>query len=560
MASSSLRRQPRGFFRGVSDRFFSWIFGFPPERCNFTTLPLRIPISNGLSRIELAADLYQPLRPDGVKPLGTILIRSPYGRGIPIVIPARAYAARGYQVLFVSSRGTFGSGGEFDPFVTELHDGKAVVEWMREQDWYTGTFATVGKSYLGFVQWALLCDPPEDLVAAVPAVSPHDFSRIIWGSGAFNLDVVRFGDVIVKQEKPLRCWDSLMSFWSTKFEGVFGSLPLAQAIQAHQRGETPWLERMLEKPDISDPYYAPMQLGQALERANIPILIITGWYDLLLEQSMEQYLRLKERGCKVALTVGPWTHLKSGLAPQMSRHGFDWIEEHLAGSEEASRFVPVEYFVTGAQEWRKAASFPPHTIPSTLYLHEGGKLLREPPSSESGISKFTFNPRQPTPTIGGNGSLSVKGSCNDTALAKRSDVLVFDSTPLFEDLEICGKPTIDLAHSTSSPFADVFVRISEVHEDGKSHNITETFKRLDPNRDEGVEVKLALNYCAHRFLRGKQIRVIVAGGNFPQYARNHGVKNEDNRGSETCAVEHILHHDAIRMSKVVLPVSSTILG
>jgi putative CocE/NonD family hydrolase len=550
MANNDQASQPRGIFAGLFDRLVSWMIGFPPERCSFTTKALRIPVSNGLSRIELAANLFSPLFLDSTKPLGTVLITSPYGRGLPIAISARAYAARGYQVLVVSSRGTFGSGGDFDPFRTEVEDGKAVVEWMRQQSWYTGTFATCGGSYLGYVQWALLCDPPKDLVAAVPAVSPHDFSRCVWGTGAMDLDIVRWADM---QGKPVSLWDSLRSLWSPKIEDVLNRTPLAQNIQAHHGGKTPWLDTMLAKADISDPYYAPMQLERALERANIPILIITGWYDIFIEQSIEQYVQLRERGCNVNLTVGPWTHFKSGLAPQMSRHGFDWIEEHLAGSSKARRTIPVQYFVSGAQEWRNASSYPPHTKPYTLYMHGGGKLMDEPVSTASGYSTFTFDPHRPTPTIAGNGLISGGGGCNDTALGRRNDVLVFDTAPLEEDWEFCGKPIVELAHSSSSPFADVFVRVSEIDKNGNSHNITEDFKRLDPHRGDGAELRLLLNHCSHRFLKGKRIRVLVAGGNFPRYARNHGVENDGERGSEMRAVEHTVQHDAVRMSKVVFP-------
>jgi putative CocE/NonD family hydrolase len=556
MECNNHQAQPRGYVGAGFDRLVSWMIGYPPERCSFTTQALRIPVSDGLTRIELAADLYQPLRHDGAKPLGTVLVRSPYGRSIPIALTARPYAARGYQVLLVSSRGTFGSGGDFDPFRTEAQDGKAVVEWMRKQSWYTGTFATVGGSYLGYVQWALLVDPPKDLVAAVPGVSPHDFSRCIWESGAFNLDILRWADMVAKQEQPFSLWDTLGLFGTRKLDSALSGIPLAQAVQTHQGGKTPWLDTMLAKPDMSDPFYAPMQHGAALERSNIPILIITGWYDLFLEQSIEQYVRLKERGCNVSLTVGPWAHFKSGTAKQMSRHGFDWIEEHLAGSSEAKRSVAVQYFVTGADEWRSEATFPPKTHSCEFHLHGGGRLLEQPPSTTVTSSTFTFDPRQPTPTIGGNGLSLGSGICDDIPLAKRSDVLVFDTAPLEGDLEFCGKPTIKLAHSSSSAFADIFVRVSEVDKNGKSHNITEGFKRLDTERDDSADLKLALNHCAHRFLEGKRIRLLVAGGNFPQYARNHGVENLDNTGSEMRAVKHTIHHDAVRMSKVVFPVRS----
>jgi putative CocE/NonD family hydrolase len=555
MTNSNHLGQPvsRGLLGCFFDRIVSWLLGFPPERCTYTTQSVRIPISNGLSRIELAASLLQPSYFNAAKPLGTVLFRSPYGRGLPIGITPRAYAARGYQVLLVCSRGTFGSGGEFDAFRDEVQDGKGVVEWMRQQPWYTGTFATCGGSYLGYVQWALLYDPPQDLVAAVPCVSPHNFARVFWDTGALNLDILKWADLIAHQEEPFSLWQTLTSSRSRRFKAVIEGVPLAPGIDSYFGVKTPWLNNVLAKPDLSEPYYKPMQLEQALERTDIPVLIITGWYDIFFEQAMEQYIRLKERGCNVALTVGPWAHIKSGLVARMHRQGFDWIEDHLGGCTEAKRTDTVQYFVTGAQEWRNISAYPPRTVPSTFYLHEGGKLKDELASIDFACSTFMFDPQKPTPTFGGNGLLT-GGSTNDSALARRGDVLVFDTAPLEEDIEFCGKPTIHLAHSTNNAFADVFVRISEVDKKGRSHNITEVFQRLDPKRNAVAELNLDLIHCAHRFLRGRRIRVIVAGGNFPQYARNLGLENADDRSSEMCAVQHTIHHDVLHMSRIMFPV------
>ncbi|KAH7394975.1 X-Pro dipeptidyl-peptidase-domain-containing protein [Phaeosphaeria sp. MPI-PUGE-AT-0046c] len=497
----------------------------------------------------------QPILPTGSKPRGTVLVRSPYGRTLPIALSARVYAARGYNALLVSCRGTFGSGGEFDPFRTEVQDGARVVEWMREQDWYTGTFATCGGSYLGFVQWALLYDPPKDLVAAVPCISPHDFAGSLWSTGAFNLDFIQWADMIAHQEVPRSLLSNLLRSRERKLEAAINSTPLIAGMQALLAGQTPWLDTILAKPDPSDPHYTPMKLGQALERTNLPVLIITCWYDLFADQSLEQYARLKQRGCNVALTVGPWNHVQSSLTREMNQHGFNWIENHLAGSGEGKRDAPVQYFVTGANEWRSALEYPPPTIPSVYYLHEGGVLKAEPSHKDSEPSKFTFDPRSPTPTVGGTGLLT-GGRFDDTSLSTRKDVLVFDTATLEEDLEICGQSTVELSHSSSSSFADIFVRVSEVNKKGKSSNVTESFQRLDPNRSESAVIKLGLDHCAHRFVRGSKIRFLVAGGNFPQYVRNHGVENSDGLETEMYRVEHTIYHDEIRVSKVVLPVVS----
>ena len=115
--------------------------------------------------VTLRADYYPPATD---QPVGTILVRGPYGRGFPFsLIYAQIYAARGYHVVLQSVRGTSGSGGEFTPMVHEVDDAADTVAWLREQPWFTGTFGTIGLSYLGFTQWALLSDPPPELAAAV---------------------------------------------------------------------------------------------------------------------------------------------------------------------------------------------------------------------------------------------------------------------------------------------------------------------------------------------------------------------------------------------------------
>jgi predicted acyl esterase len=167
----------------------------PPPRSEYKlTRGIAIPARDG---IMLAADLYQPAR----TARGTLLVRGPYGRAMPFsLLTARIFAIYGYNVLLVSSRGTFGSGGEFDPARTEAADGQDVVAWLVRQSWFTGSFATLGGSYLGYTQWAVLADPPAELVTAIITVGPHDLSRHTWGTGAFNLDLLGWSDMIAHQE------------------------------------------------------------------------------------------------------------------------------------------------------------------------------------------------------------------------------------------------------------------------------------------------------------------------------------------------------------------------
>ncbi|KAF2190384.1 hydrolase CocE/NonD family protein [Zopfia rhizophila CBS 207.26] len=544
----------RGFIDVLFDRTIGWLLGFPPETCDYAVKGVRIPISDGLERFELAADLYRPILQEDSQPAGTILVRGPYGRSLSLNTPfARPFASRGYQVLFVSSRGTFGSGGEFDPARTEEVDGHGVVDWMRKQDWFTGSFATIGGSYLGFTQWALLRDPPADMTAAVITVGPHDFSRHHWETGALNLDVIGWADMVSHQEDK--------GFWATvrkwnahrRVRPVLDEVPLVEATDAYFNGLAPWLNQRITRSELSDPFFKPMQIGEALERTDIPLLLFSGWYDVFIGQTIEQYTRLTERNCNVALTVGPWTHLgvlNSRLFPQT----FDWLQAHLSGKIQSQRPSPVQVYVTGAREWRDLPKWPPPTTRYELHLQPGRGLSSEKPSGENESTSFTFDPRQPTPTMGGN-LLSGGGSVDDSALATRSDVITFTTEPIEKDIEIFGKPFVELSHSSDNPHVDLFLRLNEVNEKGRSHNVTEAYKRLDPNRRPGL-VALTLHDCAHRFVKGTRIRLVVAGGSHPQFARNTGTGQNPATSSEMRSARHIIHHGASDISRLVLPLAA----
>ena len=133
-------------------QIFARNFGLPPAQSTDVIVErdLRVPMPDGVT---LLADRYAPR---GVEDAPLVLVRSPYGRRfIWGMLFGRLLAERGFQAVVQSCRGTFGSGGSFDPFAAERVDGLATVAWLRAQPWYPGSFATAGPSYLGFTQWAI---------------------------------------------------------------------------------------------------------------------------------------------------------------------------------------------------------------------------------------------------------------------------------------------------------------------------------------------------------------------------------------------------------------------
>ena len=151
----------------------------PPPQCAVRVdAGLAVPAADGVA---LRTDHYIP---QVGSPRPTVLVRTPYGRGFPWDhLFGGLVAEQGFHVVIQSCRGTGGSGGDFRPFRHEQADGLAAVAWLREQDWFTGVLATIGPSYLSYVQWALACDPPPELRAMVSQNGVSDLHAFVWPGG-----------------------------------------------------------------------------------------------------------------------------------------------------------------------------------------------------------------------------------------------------------------------------------------------------------------------------------------------------------------------------------------
>jgi uncharacterized protein len=509
-------------------RALSRLLHLPPQTCDFTVHKrVRVPMRDG---VELLADHYEPATD---APAGTLLVRCPYGRRWPFVaLYATVYASRGYHVLFQSTRGTFGSGGEFNPMVNEVDDGADTAEWLRRQPWFTGSFATVGLSYLGFTQWALLMDPPPEMTAAVIVVGLHDASGPRWGDGTFGLnDFLGWSHLVANQEEPSRLRAAVRQLRARRaLARAAGTLPLGEAGRALFGSGATWWESWLEHPQADDPFWKNTNLREALDRTEIPVLLIGGWQDLFLEQTLTQYDHLKRRDVDVALTVGAWTHthLMSTGAPTVIRESLDWLGAHLGGRPISRSPVRVEVHGDG---WLDLPDWPPAMPERVLYLQPTGRLGDAAPPDTAAATRFTYNPVNPTPTIGGRLLSPEGGYRKDAKLAGRPDVLCFTGDRLPTDLYVIGSPVIELAHACDNPYHDVFVRVSEVDAKGVSRNVSDGYVRgttaatastaSTASGDAGT-LRIELDATAHRFRAGSRIRVMVAGGSHPRFARNLG--------------------------------------
>ncbi|MFJ2158080.1 CocE/NonD family hydrolase [Streptomyces sp. NPDC087856] len=501
--------------------------------------------------VALLTDHYLPT---GTQGRGTILVRTPYGRGLPIAADARLFAGQGYHVVVQSLRGTFGSGGELLPLVTDTDDARDTIAWLREQPWFDGRLATYGASYVGATQWTMLIDPPPELRASVIVAGPHDASGFILGTGAllFN-DMFTWSRVVLNQERRAGL---LRAFWifsrSAKLNApVVSALPFGDAADKALAHRAPWLREWLSHPDRDDTFWQPRNASVGLEKTTVPTRLICGWQDLVLSQTLRQYEVLRKRGIDVTLTIGPWIHQHtvSSAGASLVEGNLDWLAEHLAGEPVQRKHQPVRIQVTGVDEWREFPEWPPPSTALVHYLQPGGRLGRQ--RALTSTSSFRYDPADPTPSVGGPLIDMDAGVHDNRALETRPDVLTFTTPPLTEALEIIGVPVVELSHTANNAHADVFVRLCDVDAKGTSRNFSEAFMRLAPGVHDGM-LQLELDACAHRLAPGHRLRLLVAGGAHPRYMRNEGTGAMPGTGTVLLPCRHTIRLGEI--SRVVLPV------
>src|SRR6202046_4408042 len=104
---------------------------------------IAVPASDGMT---LLTDHYRPLAP---APHPTLLVRTPYGRGFPWdYLYGALLGEQGFHVVLHSCRGTGGPQGRSEPCAAEAADARATIAWLRRQEWFDGSLATIWALYL----------------------------------------------------------------------------------------------------------------------------------------------------------------------------------------------------------------------------------------------------------------------------------------------------------------------------------------------------------------------------------------------------------------------------
>ena len=578
----------------------------PPQPGEYS--PARFDVTAELNRtapmrdgIELKIDIFRP-QADG--PFPAVLQQTPYNKSGQAT-RAREFAARGYAVVNVDSRGRFESGGQWDPFSAKHKtDGYDLVQWIAEQTWCNGKVGTYGLSYMGWTQWWTASQAPPALKAIVPEVAPPDhFFNCPYQNGIFVCWMMDWGGAL-SARLPHSAGPGAYGGFAVNRETAYGRLPYIDFDKTRNYKPNAWWRKWITQNTAADEYWRAIsyQTPESYANVRVPSLAISGWFDANFPGTPMNYLAMQQYGGTVAarrprIVIGPWEHainrhrIAAGVdfGPQaiLDWDGYvlRWFDYHLKGIDNGVlEDPPVHVFVMGRNKWRSAENWPlPQTQFTKYYLHSAGhanssngdgtlgtQLPREEPPD-----RYVYDPRDPTPSAAfANGHID--GPRDISNSATRRDVLVYDTPALIEDVEVVGPIAARLFAATSAADTDWMVRLADVQPDGRALFLAEGVMRarhrdperqgtFNPNKLSVIEPARAYEYTiefwrptGNVFARGHRIRIEISSSYYPYYLRNPNT-GQDNIGlaTEFRTAQQTIYHDAKQASHIVLPVIPT---
>ncbi len=343
-----------------------------------------------------------------------------------------------------------------------------------------------------------------------------------------------------------------------------------------------------------DEYWKRLSVREQLRRVTIPVLSLGGWFDNYAESDLDAFSRLAKRHDEVETWIGPWAHNPAlkfptrDFGPQSAipirRKQAEWFDQWLKtpageGPPLSPRFNGplLHIFVMGPNYWREEHEWPlTHTHYTPLYLDSAGRanslggngVLHWQPVRKSPPDTFTYDPRNPVPTVGGNvccdPAALAPGPLDQTRVEGRPDVLVYSSTALLEDLEVTGPIRVVLYVSTSANDTDFTAKLVDVQPDGRplivSDGIQRMRYRLSLNqpvfvkRNQAYQISIDAGVTSYVFLAGHKIRLEVSSSNFPKFDRNLNSFRLNSDETKIAKARQSVYHEKGYPSAVVLPI------
>lgn len=583
---------------------------------SYTKYEYRIPMRDG---VKLFTVVYVPKDTSQSHPF--LMQRTPYSAGVnaqgelrygvdwmPEAIgPSREFEEAGYIFVKQDVRGRYMSEGKWQEMTPHLNAKRAPGEGVESEDMHdtvawllkhvpnnNGKVGIYGISYPGFYTAASIIDSHPAIKAASPQAPIADLymGDDSYHGGAFmlaaNFDFYASFTEAPNPAPPPKSRTEFDYGTTDGYDFFLQRLTLANIAAAMSPAQRTYFMPNIEH-DSYDSFWQTRSITPHMKNVKAAVLSVGGWFDAEDPQgpfSIYGAIKKHNPNASNSLVIGPWVHggWARGDGARLGYVNFDsktseyfrknlqfpFFEQHLRGVKPARAIAEVTAFETGSNVWRHYSAWPPVQAKArTLYFGANGKLdWKAPAASGAGYDEYVADPKKPVPFIGypATGVPREYMVSDQRFAAKRSDVLVYQSEVLEEDVTVAGPVVPKLFVSTTGTDADWVVKLIDVYPAdypqpeaerrgndtgapplamggyqqlvrgnplrAKFRNSFEKPEALVPNKVEAVSYELG--QVNHTFRRGHRIMVQVQSSWFPlvdlnpqTFTRIPGAKPED---------------------------------
>jgi uncharacterized protein len=591
-------------------------------REHYTKFEFRIPMRDG---VRLFTSIYVPK--DASRRYPFLIVRTPYSvqpygadRYPKRLGPAASFARDGFIFVNQDVRGRFMSEGTF----VEMTPHKDVKKSTADTDESTDTYDTIewllhhvsnnngnagiwGISYPGFFAAAGMIDSHSALKAASPQAPVTDLymGDDAYHNGAFmlaaNFGFYTFFKPPTELAPPPAAFPRFDYGTTDGYDYYLQMGPLSNARKLLKDKISYWDDQVLH-PNY-DEFWKARNISAHMNNVHCAVLTVGGWFDaedLVGPRKIFHSVTESNPGTSSKLVVGPWVHggwastdgdrlgdvdFGAKTAEFYNEHILlPFFRQYLKDAGDAK--LPTAYvFETGTNVWRQYDSWPPKNTESRkLYLRDGGQLSFDASGDTRGaFDEYSSDPNHPVPFVNSTTTdvPRVYMDADQRFAAKRPDVLVYQTTPLEQDITVAGPVSPRLWVSTSGTDSDFVVKLIDVYPmnypnpdpnpkevemggyqqlvrgepfRGKFRNSFEKPEPFVPGQPTALD--FALPDINHTFRRGHRIMVQIQSSWFPLVDRNPQKFVNIQQATEADfqkATERV-YHSKQDASAIVLPV------
>jgi predicted acyl esterase len=491
-------------------------------------------------------------------------------------------------------------------------DGYDTVEWIAQQPWCNGCkIGMTGGSALGITTYLTAGQRPPHLVAILPQIATaNNLNNLTFEGNAMRLDTTlawaggQVTGLSASHIASLGLTPAQLAAAYAEYKIVSGDISSHTGTLTTPTPTCPspcylplpvtseyWMHLPLFNfpafttflPALNENFLHPSQDAyrdayNVEDKINVPGLHFGGWYDLFAQGNLEAYQHAQKNVGQQKLIMYNGGHNGAGsplpyapLSPV-----YRWFDYWLKGVDTGIMDEPpilyyrmIDY-PTRTGDWQYADQWPlPDVKKEIYYLRSDGDLSTHHPKRKEASLSYLYDPNDPVPTMGGRNLYLTMGSMDQSSVEPpdRSDVLVYTTDVLENDVEVSGRVKVFLHASSNCKDTDFMAKLIDVYPDGKTMMILDGViraryreslkyqKLMKPGKI--YEFTIDLGDTSQVFKAGHRIQVDVSSSNFPRRDRNTNTGNAlyiIDTNDDAIVATNTIYHDAKHPSFVVLPI------